>query len=473
MIMAMCRYFFFFLLILAGFFACFATSLESEPTRSGSVVSEQEEESLAAGDSGSAQRVNVYVIPIKGMIGKPNLYILRRGIKEAVHHNAEMVILDMDTPGGRGDIMLEMMKMLDRFEGTTATYVNEDAISAGSFIAAVTDEIYFVPRGKIGASAIIQGTGEDLQETALLKAESYLRANVRVVNAGKGYREQVLRAMLEKDYIFEIGDALIKPAGELLTLTAKEAVQEYGDPPQKLLGEGIYESIEDLLDSRFGEGAYSVRNFEITYSEEFAKWINAIAPALLSIGVLLLFIEFKTPSFGLIGGLGLACICIFFLSSYIAGLAGKEMIVIFALGILLILVEIIFMPGVMVLSLPGVLLVLGSLVWALADIWPEPGGGYSIDGAALVSALEVVVFALMASIVGIVLLWRYLPKRWFMDHIVSKGHIGSPDPVVAGGGSVLAGARSLPAVGSIGRVTKPLHPLGEVEIAGTALRGYA
>jgi membrane-bound serine protease (ClpP class) len=166
------------------------------------------------------EKVAVYVIPIEGMIGKPNLYILRRGLKEAIRNDIEMVILDMDTPGGRVDVCLEMMEALDRFDGITATYVNEDAISAGSFIAASTESIYFAPRGKIGASAVIQGTGEDVPETARLKMESYLRANIRVMAAEERYRADVIRAMLDADFELKVGETVIKPAGELLTLTA-------------------------------------------------------------------------------------------------------------------------------------------------------------------------------------------------------------------------------------------------------------
>ncbi|MEC7610050.1 MAG: hypothetical protein VX964_07755, partial [Verrucomicrobiota bacterium] len=162
--------------------------------------------------------VDVYVIPIQGMIDKPNLYILRRGLKEAIRNDIEMVVLDMDTPGGRVDICLEMMEALDRFDGVTATYVNEDAISAGSFIAASTEEIYFAPRGKIGASAVVQGTGEDVPETARLKMESYLRANIRVMAEDKPQRADVIRAMLDANFELKIGEEVIKSSGELLTL---------------------------------------------------------------------------------------------------------------------------------------------------------------------------------------------------------------------------------------------------------------
>ena len=98
------------------------------------------------------------------------------------------------------DLTLEMMEMLNRFEGITATYVNDDAISSGSFISAATQEIYFSPIGKIGASSVIQGTGEDVAETAKQKIESYLRANIRVMTAEYPYRADVIRAMLDADF---------------------------------------------------------------------------------------------------------------------------------------------------------------------------------------------------------------------------------------------------------------------------------
>ena len=180
--------------------------------------------------------IDVYIIPITDAINKPNLYILRRGLKEAISNNVEMVLLDMDTPGGRVDITIEMMEALARFDGITATYVNNDAISAGSFITAATQEIYLAPDGKIGASAVIMGGGQEVPETARMKIESYLRANIRVLTEDYPYRSEVIRAMLDAEFELKIGDEVIKPAGELLTLTAKEAIREYGDPPAPLLG---------------------------------------------------------------------------------------------------------------------------------------------------------------------------------------------------------------------------------------------
>ena len=195
---------------------------------------------------------SVYVIPINEAINQPNLFVLRRGLKEAIRKEADIVLLDMDTPGGRLDICLEMMEMLDYFEGETATYINPDAISAGAFIASACDKIYFSPKGKMGAAAVIQGTGEDVPDTARMKIESYLLANIRVLSEGYRYRTDVVRAMFDSEYELKIGDELIKPKGELLTLTAKQAVKKYGDPAVALLGDGIADSIEALLNQEYG-----------------------------------------------------------------------------------------------------------------------------------------------------------------------------------------------------------------------------
>ena len=139
------------------------------------------------------------------------------------------------------------MEILDYFEGLTISYVNPDAISAGAFIAAASDQIFFSPRGKMGAAAVIQGTGEDVPESAKMKIESYLFAHVRQLSEGHPYRAEVIRAMFDADYRFVIDEVLIKEEGTLLTVTAKQSIEAYGDPKEPLLADGIYESIEALL----------------------------------------------------------------------------------------------------------------------------------------------------------------------------------------------------------------------------------
>lgn len=402
---------------------------------------------------------SVYVIPITGVIAKPNLYILRRGLKEAIENEVGMVLLDMDTPGGRVDYTLEMMEMLAKFDGITATYVNPDAISAGSFIAAATREIYFAPQGKMGASAVIQGGGQEVPETARMKVESYLRANIRVLTEDYPYRSDVIRAMLDADFELKIGDEVIKPAGELLTLTAREAASTYGEPAQPLLSAGTYDSIEALLDARFGPGAYQIKDFHLTYSEVVAKWMNSFAPALLGIGLLALFLEFKTPGFGFFGIGGIVLLGIFFISQHIAGLAGNEPILFFALGILLVMVEIFFFPGTFVFALSGLALIFGSLLWAMVDIWP--GEPISISPELLAEPLVNLVFGFSIAAAGALVLSRFFPGSWMERKLVLAEAAGGDSQTIRA-----ERASRLPPRGSTGTAVTDLFPTGRVEIDG-------
>ena len=122
--------------------------------------------------TGSATQKRVVVIPVEGEIASPVLYILRRGLKEAIDEKADAVVLDMKTPGGALDVTFEIMEALGKFPRETVTYVNNEAISAGAFISAMTGEIWFAPDGIIGAAAPVSSTGQDVDATMKLKITS-------------------------------------------------------------------------------------------------------------------------------------------------------------------------------------------------------------------------------------------------------------------------------------------------------------
>ena len=410
-----------------------------------------------------SEKIDVYVIPITDAISQPNLFVLRRGLKEAIANDVEMVLLDMDTPGGRVDVTLEMMEMLAKFDGITATYINPDAISAGSFIAAATQEIYFAPGGKMGASAVIQGGGQEVPETARMKVESYLRANIRSITEDYTFRSDVIRAMLDADFELKIGEEVIKPAGELLTLTASEAMREYSestdDLAQPLLGKGIYDSTGELLNARFGEGNYEIKDFHLTYSEVIAKWMSTFAPALLGIGMLMLFFEFKSPGFGVFGILGIVLLGVFFISQHIAGLAGNEVILFFALGIILVLAELFFFPGALIFALSGLACIFGSLLWAMIDIWP--GEPITVSPDLLAEPIVNLVFGLSIAVAGAFLLSRFFHGSWIERKLVLVEAAG-------GDSQTLRAEREsrLPPSGSTGTAITDLFPSGRVEIDG-------
>lgn len=399
------------------------------------------------------------VIPVRAQIAAPELYILRRGLKEAIEQKVDTVVLDMETPGGALDVTFEMLKALEKFPGKTVTYINSEAISAGALISAGTDEIHFAPGAVIGAAAPVLATGGEIDETMRGKIVSYLRARVRAISEGKGYRGEVISAMIDMDYELKIDGEIIKPKGELLSLTASEAMKVYGNPPQPLLGAGISENITALLDRLHGAGNYSVVTLEVTWSEKFAQYLTLATPILLGLGLLGLFIEFKTPGFGIFGILGLSFLGLVFFGQYAAGLSGHEPLLFFIIGITLVVIDLIFFPGTFVLALLGITLMLGSLVWAMSDLWPQEPLEFSSD--VFVRPIANVLAGVILAMLMFLGLLKFLPRGGLWGHMVLDAAVrGEPD------GYVTPADRAATMAGQRGVAVTPLLPSGQVEIAG-------
>lgn len=407
----------------------------------------------------------IIVIPIRAQIAKPELFILRRGLKEAMKNQVDGVILDMETPGGAANVTLEMMEALDRYDGRKLTYVNTEAGSAGAIIASITDEIYFAPTGVMGAAELISGTGADVGEGLKRKMNSFLSAKIRAFADDRPMRANVIKAMMDPEFEFKIGEELIKAKGELLTVTAKEAARTFGDPPVPLLATGISSTIEEMVQREFGPTTEIIR-LEITWSEKLAQYLTALTPLLLAGGLLCLFIEFKTPGFGIFGGGGLLLLGLVFLGHYAAGLSGYEPLLFFLLGAVLISLEVFFFPGTMIPALTGITLMLGSLVWAMLDLWP--GEPISFSGDVLLRPLANVLSGIALAFFLFLAILKFLPKGGPWGKMILEtsvhGEPGAPHPLYSTTAISPQTAQSL--IGQSGTAATALFPSGQVEISG-------
>ena len=425
----------------------------------------------SAKSSDSSKRV-AYVIPIRDQIGPPILDILRRGMKTALEENASIVILDINTPGGELGVTLEIMEeiidTLERFDGTIITYVNREAISAGAYIAIATNEIAFAPMSQIGAAEAVSGGGGNIDSSMKRKVNSYLKAKIRNYSGKGRYRAKVMAAMMDANETLLVeGEPLltedgtrIQKEGELLTITGEEACKLYGNPPEPLLGIGVYRSVEELLDERWGKGNYRLLKMEVNWAEKTGLWLNGIAPILLGLGMVSLFIEFKTPGFGIFGVLGLILLLVFFGSKYVAGLAGQEEILVFLLGLCLVVLEVFFVPGFLVPGILGMLMMIGAIFWAMVDVWPNSDFVWTPEVLRdpAVEFMQAIAIALVVCFV----LSRILPKTSLWNRLVlsatvgGHGGTGGLESVIAGHSDVASGSRGL--------TVSELYPTGHVII---------
>jgi len=398
----------------------------------------------------------IYQIPIKDMIEPSLVYIIRRGLKEAQSVGADAIVFVMDTPGGRVDTTEEIIRLIEAVKVPTYTFVEHNAISAGAIIALSTDYIYMAPGSKIGdAMPIIatpQGGVQSLGDAEREKVESYVDSLIRGIAQRKGRSEELASAMVRRSVEYKIGEVVISKEGEILTMTHLEAERRFEiDGVEKpLLSEATVDDVGAMI-AHIGLSDATINTLEVTDLEKVARFIAMIAPVLLTIGMLALWMEFQTPGIGWGAVIGFICLALFFFGHHIAGLAGQEEMLLFLLGLILLLVEIFALPGFGLIGLSGIFLMMWSLLISMAPSFPD--GPMVPSFPDLKIPIRNLVISLIMSGVGMLLLGRFLPKSKAASWLVLKestsstsGYSSSNEPIGL--------------LGQIGRTITPLRPVG-------------
>ncbi|WP_342543457.1 nodulation protein NfeD [Paenisporosarcina sp. FSL H8-0542] len=323
----------------------------------------------------------IYRIPIKDEVEKGLYAFLQRAFEEAEEAGADVVILDINTPGGFVDSAENIAKLMDETPLKTVAFINHNALSAGAFIALHADEIYMVPSGRIGAAKVIDGAGNAVEE----KANSAWLASMKT--AAESSDRDPLYALAMADESIDLPEYRAGE-GKLLTLSATEA-EEVG------YSEGTVASIDELLQKLELKDA-TVTSVNETFAEKVARFVTnpIIVPILLSIASLGLVVELYSPGFGVAGTMGLTAIGLFFFGHMVAGLAGYESIILFVIGVGFIIAEL-FLPGA-IAGIIGAALIIGSILLA--------GGNVVHMGIA-------VLIALIVAILGMVILMKFFGKN--------------------------------------------------------------
>ncbi len=366
------------------------------------------------------------IIPIREEVGAPLSFLVRRGVKEAIRGGASTIILDMETPGGRLDYTDEIIDLLNRFPGRKITLVNRSAYSAGSFIALATTNIFMVPQSVIGAATPIMvnpldGSVTAMPESVEAKMTSAVRAKVRAIAQRNGHNPDVAEAMIDRTKKLELDGKVINESGRILTLTDQEAAATYGNPPTALLSAGTVADMDALL-ARLGIPESAVLRIKPTGMETVAFWIGNISGILLVLGILGVYLEFKTPGFGAPGIIGGLCLLLFFFGGYVAGLSGLEWMQVFLLGLALVVVEFFVVPGTMVAGILGGVLMLTALVMSMVDHFP--GMPIMPSATDLERPLKNIAFALAVSIAGAAVIARFLPSIPIYRRMMTTGVSG-------------------------------------------------
>jgi membrane-bound serine protease (ClpP class) len=241
--------------------------------------------------------------------------------------------------------------------------------------------------------------------------------------------------------------------GRLLNATGSQAVA-LG------LADGLVEKLEDLP-AKLGLPGVVPTVVARSRSEDLAAWLYRLSPLFLIAGFVLLYLELKTPGFGLAGTLALLSLGVVLFGRYLVGLADVPHVLLIAGGAALIALELFLVPGTVWPGVVGALAILLGLVWSFAG--SRIGFEYELDRAILVEESFRVVGAGFMALLVIWGLSRVLPHTPFLSRLVLVS-----GPRVAAAAMPQAGAaRARGAeVGARGRSLTALRPVGKVVLEG-------
>jgi membrane-bound serine protease (ClpP class) len=244
------------------------------------------------------------VMTADGPIMPPMLEYIKRGIEVADRRNAEVLVIQLNTPGGAVLTTLDIIREIRASNVPVVIYVspkNAIAGSAGAMITVVGHASAMAPESSIGASTPISSTGENLQSDARAKEINAMKAAIHPYVEPRG--EEALA----------LANAMIEEAE---AVTADEALEA------KLV-DFVSDDVEDLLQALDGftvqmsDGPRTLNTSNVetsplnmSFIEQFLLFLTDpnIAFLLLAIGVQAVLIEISSPGGWVAGFIGVVCL---------------------------------------------------------------------------------------------------------------------------------------------------------------------
>jgi membrane-bound serine protease (ClpP class) len=388
----------------------------------------------------------VYVIPIQGTIDLGLPPFIERIISTAEDENADAVIFDIDTFGGRVDAATQIKDAILDANLLTVAFINRRAISAGALISLSCEKIYMTGGGTIGAATAVDMSGKKGTE----KVISYMREEMASTAEKRGRNVEIAKGMVDEDLFFThlivdndsivVEDLEGRKEGKLITLTTEQAITYK-------MADGKSETLEEVLKFLDLENA-EIRNASINWSENIVRFLTdpVVASLLMSFGFLGILFELQSPGWGIPGTFGAICLVLSLSASAIAELATMtDLLIVFA-GLGLLFLEAFFIPGFGLAGMAGIVMLLWGIYELLIPDVPISDELYS-------RAIDGLTIGIIAGIIALFLLARLMIKTKFWQKLTSPG-VQSQEA----GYAVSIGLEAF--VGKSGETTTDLRPSG-------------
>lgn len=317
---------------------------------------------------------------------------IKKAIKKAADEGASLIILELDTPGGLLSSALSIKNSIIESDVPVVAYINKNALSAGALISLSCEAIYMSDGSIIGAATPVYMKGDEI-EKAGEKEISAMRAAMRSSAERNKKNVRVAEAMVDETIVLtKKNDGIDLDDKTLLTLSTEEALKVN-------IADGKANSITDIIKLRNLSENSVIKNVEEEKYDYILRFLinPVVLSALISIGIIGVYIELKTPGFGIGGVISIIAFSIFFFAQIFVGDSGFLAPAIFFLGVVLLAIEIFVIPG---FGITGILGIFGIV----AGIFMS----FGINNIA--QATLVVFVSLISDIILIIILARFILK---------------------------------------------------------------
>lgn len=244
------------------------------------------------------------VLTADGPIMPPMLEYIKRGIETAEQRDAELLVIQLNTPGGSIDTMQDIVTVIRASKVPVVVYVapqDAQAASAGAIITMAGHISAMAPRTVIGAASPVDSSGGDIESTMESKIKEDLKARVRSLVSPRGTEAvQLAEAMIE--------DAKAVTADEALKAGLIDFIADDLEDLLQAL-DGVTVETKDGSRTLHTEGVV-VMPLNISFIEQLLLMLTDpnIAFLLLAIGVQAVLIELSSPGGWIAGFIGAVCL---------------------------------------------------------------------------------------------------------------------------------------------------------------------
>ena len=355
----------------------------------------------------------VYVVPIQNTIDLGIPAFVNRAVNAAENNDATLLVFEINTFGGRVDAATQIKDAISSTEIQTVAFINKRAISAGSLISFSCDKIYMTPGATIGATSVVDMSGEKQSE----KAQSYMREEMGATAESSGKNVTIARGMVDEELSFEylvvegdsvkVDDIEGRKEGKLITLTTELALKYK-------IADGESESIEDVIADLNIEN-YDIIILDENWSEDLVRFLTdpVVSSLLTTFGTIGIISELYSAGWGIGGTIGIVCLTLALGAGYLTKLASATDLLIIFSGLALLLVEFLAIPGFGIFGIAGLIILFYGLYLLLIPEVPVSDEIYR-------EALDGFSWAIVGGIIVLIMLIRLISQSKVFQKLITQ-----------------------------------------------------